>query len=313
VRPASLALSAVFASLVLVACGSGGNGDPEPSIPADLHGSGTPLATLNDRTKTPIPPSSNTLIDLTSLRVMHIDTFDETGDGKSIGDIYVADFGTGGVGPYQGGLVFSPSYSPPSFRTAVGDVVDISTEYSEFEINTPTLIACCKGWTTPELTGATISLRYDGVNKPLDVAEAPYEDFIVTDLPSYQAHGRKWLSMLVQVKNVVVLNGYAESSGRGTVLLTQADYTCTNVNMLNDPECPRPNMNCQQAGALAYCSDGAGALELTNELYDMGADTSVTDPTSGLVPGTILSSVTGLVTLFNRLHVAPRASSDIAR
>ena len=86
--------------------------------------------------------------------------------------------------------------------------------------------------------------------------------------------GNQWTSMLVQVKNVTL----------------QA-----------------PGLTNDQKGRItgSITSDTNNGAEIDNELYDM----KVTD----FPPGTVFSSIVGVVTYFYNFHISPRSAADLHR
>ena len=283
-RSAALALAVV--SVAALACSDGGKGDSQPAVLGSLRGSAHSLAELNDRTRTVAAPQPTDVLQISGVRVTWIDTFDETGTGQ-VGDVFVQDlfapdetFGRG----YEGMLLFQPGYSPPSFRATTGDVLDLNGQYSEFQV--PKQAYLDKIWRTPEMKGATISLRLDAAGAMTSAATMPFGDMFL-----FQT-GRRWLSMLVTVENVVVqpctgssCSGvFAVSGGRASANLT--DMLGTVVSKTT-PDGTKP----------------LGQPGITNELMDI---TKVP-----LQPGQTIKRLTGLVTLFDRFHVAPRTADDI--
>lgn len=95
------------------------------------------------------------------------------------------------------------------------------------------------------------------------------------DLKSYEA-ARPWLGMLVRVEDVRILGAPNSSGGRYTVAI--------------------------DVGTGLAPTDGVP--ELSNELYDLEADGPV------LAKGTAFRSVTGLVTYFYGVRLAPRSPAD---
>jgi hypothetical protein len=230
-----LLLAAVF----LGGC-DGGDGDQPTKPLANQLGDGSrlsriikpatwldPADTFSDHC-TAIPPDRS--VYLSGLSIIAIDTFDETGDGKSSGNYYVADTAADPK-PYSGVTLYRPSFSPPDLRLAEGDVVDFLGTFMEF--NGPSTFKFSHCRTLPELSGA-LTFRFDN-NQPLPVKEIPLEE-----LKSYET-GRPYLGTIVKVVDVKLdTNGASASSGRFTSGL-----------------------------AVGPIADVADVPRVTNELFDM--------------------------------------------
>jgi hypothetical protein len=201
------------------------------------------------------------------LTVVAIDTFDETMDGKSLGNIYLQDTRCDGE-PYAGVQAFSAGFAPPDLRLAVGDVVDVNGDTEEFRGPTSKpneLFTDCRS--LPEFTG-TLIFRFDSLGPPQPV------DIELSDLVGYD-NGRRYLGMLVRVKNVTLSAAAANSDGRYT-----APFTVSAPSVEDVPK-------------------------IDNELFDLqGAEPS-------LPAGTAFASVTGIVTYFYNFNIAPRSLDDI--
>ena len=287
--PIALALTVVL----VAACSDGGQGDGQPSVMGSLRGAGHTLAELNDRSRTVDVPPAKAILQVTGTRVTWVDTFDETGTGQ-VGDVFVQDlfpppapFKRG----YEGMLLFQPAYSPPSFRPSTGDVLDLSGQYQEFQVPKQGTYLD-KTWRTPEMKGATLSLRLDAAGSAVE----PVDDATIPDFFAY-ATGRRWLSMLVTLHDVVVMpctgstcNGVAYTGGgRASINLTTMDNQVVPVPPTPAPGAPKTFVLQQPA--------------ISNELFDI-----LQVP---LQAGQTLKSVTGIVTLFSGFHVAPRTAADI--
>lgn len=291
VRPvawACIGRACIVASALASGCSDGGGGEPSLLVKGQVLGAGRKIADLTDPSKPRVSPTE--LLQVSGVRVVAIDQYDET-NGGAAGGIYLQDF-TETPKAFEGVLAFKPAYTPPTFRASIGDVVDVSTLYSDF---IPSFLqAKYPRRLLPELTGNTISLRFDAPYKPLvpvvldNVADAtldaqPFDKEgaacsvggRVQDLLLYDC-GRRWLSMLVTLKGVAL----------------------------------NPTANKDNAGRFAYfisIRDGVDQNDqatITNELFDLGG--------SGFKPEDGKRyDITGIVTLFQRFHVAPRTLADI--
>lgn len=190
-------------------CSSGGHGelDSAPVVKGSVLGPSPKLAQYTDLKNE--RPNTNDILQFTGLRVSVVDTFDETGTGASSGAIYLQEF-SDTPGPYQAIQAFKPTFSPPTFRASVGDVVDAVGQYEDFA---PAVVPPFPvGQTIPELS-AKLTLRFDAPYIPIKPVEIP-----LSDLTAYNT-GRQWISMLVTVKNVVVHTAISTNKGRSAIAL----------------------------------------------------------------------------------------------
>ncbi|MCK6536158.1 MAG: hypothetical protein L6Q84_24600 [Polyangiaceae bacterium] len=258
------------------ACGEGAPGDLDkvPPTGGDILGGGQRLHQLNDRTGGAHPPDG-TLVNVTAVSVLAVDTYDETSDGASAGNIYAQDLPVGGATPPYGGItLFDASFSPPTLRIAAGDVVDVRGTYDEFEGPSSSPFKCtdpkdeesCAS--LPEIVGGNISLRFEyGVPAPVVIP--------LSELATYET-GRKWIGVLVRVENVKAqADGVKSTSGRFAV-------------KLDTPT-----------------SDPKGLPTINNALLDLEG--------TGLPfkTGTAFKSVTGVVQYFYNFAISPRTKDDI--
>jgi hypothetical protein len=249
--------------LVAGACDEGGGGDPPIPINSNAFGHGSSLASLIDPAVRGAAPTDDRVVEVTGVRVVHIDTFDETGQGR-VGNVFLADAGAQ-PGPYHAVLAFAPVYSPPSYRAIPGDVVDASGTFDEFlpPAGQPQRFL-------PELVRPTLVARFDEVGGPLQ--PVPIQ---LTDLTKYET-GRQWISTLVTVENVQILELELNPTGRARIRLNGGTG-------LEPSDLPT----------------------ITNELFDLS--------NAGLQfeVGQTIKKVTGMVTLFGNFSIAPRTTADI--
>lgn len=230
--PSPRLLLALVPLALATACSSP-SGDPHATPNPDPLGGGARIRDITNTNLTTHPKPSpnpvgclsvNTPVNVTGAVVLWNDVFDETGDGKSRGSVYVQDVGpqTPPV-PFSGIGVFSPSYVPADLRIAPGDVLDMNGPYQE-----ATCIGSARfgmGQVLPQLAKPVGTFRYE--YKVPDPASID-----VNDLNDY-TKGRQWLGMLVTVHDVTVQGGQVDSSGhRVTYALTTAGST--SVSMSNE-------------------------------------------------------------------------------
>jgi len=218
-RAAWLAASTLLVASLLGCSGTGdgGTGDP-PSAPiADPCGGGerlpnvvVPAAWLDptDKTSTSCAYPADRNVNLSGLRIIAIDKFDETNDG-STGNYYVQEACTNPLGPYSGMTAYAPSFSPPDLRLADGDVVDMLGNFSEFKGPSNGPFPYCR--TLPEV-GGTMTFRFE-LGPDITPTTIP-----LSDLKTYDT-ARQWLGMLVRLEGVTVFDVVDSASGRYAIRL----------------------------------------------------------------------------------------------
>lgn len=253
---------AALGLLFLSAC-SGGGGDKPAVIEPSSLGDGLRIRTVQN----PMDPSHvmpGGTAHVTSAVVTAIDTFDETNDGKSRGTIYLQDVDK--TDPFSGISLFSPSFQPSNLRLFAGDLVDLTGTYVELHT-----IGTTVDFGTaflPQFDHPSLVFRSEAPKMPAPVV------INVLDLFDFNV-GRKWIGMLVTVKDVPVALGATagvDKNGKPTGRVT------------------------------ASFSSNKGP-QISNELFDMKP---------GSIPdGAQLKSLTGIVTYFFNLKIAPRSQADI--
>jgi hypothetical protein len=260
----------------LVSCssgGDGGGGDPHSNngIP--------PVGGKDKRIRDIADPGVDGHADIVSTTqavsgaiVIAVDSFDETQNGKSIGTIYVQDLGS--KEPYSGITLFAPTFNPGNLAVSPGDVLDMRGKYTEAK-TIGTTVTFAPDSVLPQISQPVATFRYETqVPEPLDIDAADLTDF---------KKGRRWMGMLVRVKNVTLQRDASAdpASGRVTVDLSEG-----------------------VAGAAKGC-DAAfpKPASLTNDLFDVAS--------MNLTKGTVLKSVVGVVGFFCNLKLAPRSKADI--
>lgn len=237
----------------LMACSSR-DGDPPEAAQPNVLGPGTRLRDI----QSPGAGQAGRAVRVSSAVVVAVDGFDETRDGSSRGTVWLQDVDY--VGPYGGISLFNPAFQPANLRLSPGDVVDLDGQYVEQR----TIGSTVDFGTSylPQLVKPVTTFRYEvAVPKPIEIP--------LTDL-MYFSTGRKWIGVLVTVKDVVVANaptGDSKNSGRRTA---------------------------------AFTTD-KGSPALSNELSELPS----------FAPGTTFKSITGVVTFFFNLKIAPRSADDL--
>lgn len=220
----------------------------------------------------PLKAAHKTSVAVSGVVVVAVDEYDETHNGKSTGSIYVSDLGSDK--PYSGISLFNPSFIPGNLRVGAGDALDLRGEFQENQ-NIPVKFA--PGAFLVQIASPIGTFRFDAeVPKPVAIN--------VEDLADY-AKGRKWLNMLVTVKNVTVQRDLFGASGSGRLSADLLPST-TQGTVPCDGPFPKPPT-------------------IVNELMDL-------EPLH-IEKGTTIKSLTGVVTYFCNLHIAPRTEADIVR
>lgn len=190
-------------ALVLSSCRSS-DGDPPRERDPSVLGNGSTLHGLLDpesEDKIDVsPPATCGLtfsapVNVTGAQVNWVDRYQETTDGSSsTGTIWVQDFGA--TGPWSGTSFFSPSFVPSNLTLGAGDVIDFNGLYQESVCIGANVNFQQRGGTArlAQIATPTVTLRFD--NNPATPVEIPLDD-----LYDFET-GRKWIGMLVTIRNV---------------------------------------------------------------------------------------------------------------
>ncbi len=274
------------ASLALLAfapsCDSEQGDPPSPSVVPPPAGKDHRIHEIRDP-QSPTKAAHKSPVAVSGAVVIAVDQFDETHNGKSTGTIYVQDLGSQEA--YSGISLFNPSFVPGNLRVGPGDALDLRGEFQE---NQDIPIKFAPGAFLVQLSNAIGTFRFDA-NVPAPVTEVDdgaggKRPLTIEDLADY-ATGSKWLNMLVTVKNVTVTSDAFGSSGRRSWSLM--------------PEIPNADTACD--------APFPKVPTLANELTDLAA----LPPEKALKKGVVIKSLTGVVTFFCNLHIAPRNANDI--
>jgi plastocyanin len=178
-------------------------------------------------------PCAGTFVDITSVVVTAIDTFDETNNGKSIGTVFVQDADMSL--PYSGISLYEPAFIPANLRVAPGDVVDMTnSEYTEQHtigstVNFGTAFL-------PQMEKPPVQLSFETqVPAPVVVNLSDLLSFSPTGT---SAGGRQWIGMLITLQNVTVVGApTGDGSGRVTAPITNTvNAPSINNELWNLPE-----------------------------------------------------------------------------
>jgi hypothetical protein len=243
---------------------SGGGGDPPRSLGApSALGQGSRIRdVINPALET--KALAGTAVNVTGASVVYVDTFDEVGDGSSRGAIYVEDLDVGsrvdaGRG-FSGVSLFSPTFIPSDLKVTPGDVLDLNGLYTE---------ALSRG-AAKFKNGPLVQLERPVANFRFEAAPIPATVIDVNDLLTYET-GRKWMGMLVTVRDVSFEGDPVANKGRLTNVVVGA-------------------------------TDNRDSPVVSNELMRLTAD--------DLAKGKRFKSITGVCTYFFNLKIAPRSAAD---
>ncbi|HEY1957879.1 MAG TPA: hypothetical protein VGH28_19800 [Polyangiaceae bacterium] len=256
----------VMGALALGACSKASDNDPPQTLNPNPLGPGDRLRDVQDPASQSYAPNQN--VDVTSVVVTAVDEFDETHNGKSRGTIFVQDADQ--ALPYAGISLYSPTYVPANLRLAPGDVVDMNGQYVEQQtIGTTVNFAPAF---LPQMSKPQVQLQFE-TQEPQPV-EVP-----LSDLQSFDT-ARKWIGMLVVVKDVTMFAApsASDSSGRVSAAIT------------ND----------------------ANSAALNNELWDLQPWTG-TNTSNSFAAGTHFASVTGIVDFFFNIFLCTRSMNDLVQ
>jgi hypothetical protein len=274
-----LARLSSFCGLVSLAfaCGGPGEGGGDPGVNLGVPPPAGKDKRIREIADPKSPTKANDLADVavSGAVVVAVDQYDETANGRSRGTIYVQDLDvTNETAPYSAISLFAPSFIPGNLRVAAGDVLDLRGTYQETKTIGPT-VTFTPGAPLPQLAQPIATFRFDAkVHPPRDID--------VADLKSYDT-GRKWLNMLVRVKDVT-LERDATAAQAGSRI--SAALLPGGTGDACDAPFPK-------------------APVLVNELMDL-------NPLE-LKKGQRIKSITGVVTYFCNFHIAPRSPADIEK
>lgn len=265
-------LLAFVALAGLASCDSQFGDTPSAAFVPPPAGKGHRIYEVGDPANA-LKAASGSSVSVSGAVVVAVDTFDETHNGKGAGTIYVADLGS--AEPYSGISLFNPSWVPGNLRVGAGDALDLAGTYQE---NSSVPILFPPDTYLVQIANPIGTFRYEAmVPEPVEIE--------IEELSKFDT-GRKWMNMIVTVHDVTVEDDLTAppASGRQSGGLL-------------------PDINSGKSPNGSVCPAFPTPPSLVNELMD-------------LVPiqikkGTKLKSLTGVVTFFCNIHIAPRTEADI--
>ncbi len=261
--------------LALVACSSQvGDGPANKGAPPP-GGKDSHVRDLADPTREGHAALVATKQSVSGAVVLAVDTYDETQNGKGTGTVYVQDIGATRVTPYSGITLFAATFSPGNLAIVPGDVLDLRGEYQESQqipSTPPTVFP--KDSLLPQIAQPIATFRFETQEpEPIDIDAADLSDY---------ASGRRWLGMLVRVRNIVVAKDpFVGSTGRVSIDLPPVIKTAGTA-------CDTPFPK---------------SASVVNDLFDLGS--------VGIAKDTRISFVVGVVGYFCTFKLAPRSKADI--
>lgn len=272
-RIARLLLAFGLVTASAVACDSQFGDTPTATFVPPPQGKDKTIAQIADpESQDRVKPGSS--VSVSGAVIVAVDTYNETPGGNAAGTIYVSDLSGA---PYSGAALFNPTWVPGNLRPGAGDAFDFQGTYTE----SGTLpIVFAPDTFLVQLSNPVGTFRYEA-----SVPEPTVID--IEDLETFEK-GRQWMNMLVTVKNVTVYRDLTTASKSGRL----------SAGLL-----PAPTGDAGVASNGSVCAPFPQAPTLVNELMD-------------LVPlqikeGTKLKSLTGIVSFFCNLHIAPRTAADV--
>lgn len=236
-------LRGLFGLLGLVAvaaCGSAGGGDlnhlnDQPiALGTPIHDANAPdhpLVKLCGTYATQCAPSDTNCptqcptLHAKGVVVTGVDRYDETADGKSIGNIYVQDpIQTGDRGtPYSGLTLFQTQTIPSDLPLQPGYGVDISGAYQPFPGPSSGVFAV----PLPEMTKGSLTLSYEGRDPaPIDVT---LDDFSGNG-------GMAFVGRLVRMKNVSITSTFSVPRHEAAINSSTTLVMASQFFPLDDPK-----------------------------------------------------------------------------
>jgi hypothetical protein len=264
----------------IVACGTQSNDDPKPYAIPSPAGKGNRIREIVNP-KSDKHAQNKQSVSVSGAAVVHVDTFDETQNGKSTGTIYVQDVGS--KEPFSGISLFAPTFVPGNLRVGPGDVLQMTGQFQE---NTNIGAAnFADGTALTQISQPTATFMFE--TTPVDPVEIDLAELSDWD------KGRRWIGMLVRVKNVRIRDLGKQPDQQNRYSQDLHDPPPGFKNACNAPF-PRP-------------------ASMPNELFDLYGYISKLAADPGFAANPTFKSVTGVVTFFCNLHLSPRSAADFER
>jgi hypothetical protein len=264
--------------LVAVSCAGGADDKAESARAPSPYGAEIRIRAFQNPSS-PAFMATNGPVQITGAVFTHVDTFDETRDGKSTGAIYIQDAELKALGradaehAYAGLSLFAPTFIPADLRLSPGDVLDFNGTFARYTAISDAIFKAPQFLS--QLSRLVGTVRFDHIQAP----EPTLID--VNDLTNFEV-GKKWIGLLVTVKNVSILAPPCLDKGRVTSTIAGDAETA--------------NLPCKAPGK-------RDLPVVSNEFYDLKSE--------DIGAGKTYASMTGFCTYFFNLRIAPRSPADL--
>ena len=284
-----IALIAVL-GLAVVACATQTNDPPKPYAIPGASGKADKIKDVVD----PASPKHKNDKDSASVSgaaVVHVDTFDETLNGKSTGTIYVQDVGSDAdpdkPEPFSGISLFAPTFVPGNLKVGPGDVLEMTGTYQENKnISTAVFAMGPPQAVLAQIAQPTATFMYETrAIQPVNIT--------LEDLQTFEK-GRRWIGMLVRVKNLKLFGDLSRAEMTGGRFSMDLSDPPPGFKNACDAPFPRP-------------------AAITNELMDLPRYITEQAKDPAFAKNPTFSEVVGVVTFFCNLHLSPRSAADFKR
>jgi hypothetical protein len=271
-------MASALLMFLALSCAGGAEDKAEATRAPSPYGAGIRIRAIQNPSS-PAYVATDGRVRITGAVFTHVDTFDETRDGKSIGAIYIQDAEltsqklADADHAYAGLSLFAPTFIPTDLRLSPGDVLDFNGTFARYTAISNAIFKAPQF--LPQLSRAVGTVRFDHIQAP----EPTLID--VNDLTNFEI-GKKWIGLLVTVKNVTILAPPCLDKGRVTSTIAGDAETA--------------NLPCKDPGK-------RDLPVVSNEFYDLKSE--------DIGAGKTYASMTGICTYFFNLKIAPRSPADL--
>lgn len=274
-------LCALPLALCSAACSERAGDTPLASGPPPVHGSDKRIKDVTDPARSDHADYLQSSPAISGAVVIAVDTYDETRNGKSMGTVYVQDIGS--QDPYSGISLFAPAFGPGTPRISSGDVLDLRGDYQETTKIGATVVFA-PGAVLPQIAQPISVFRFEtSVPAPVLLDEKGRSGGGWAEVLRNFDQARPWLGMLVRITGVTLHgSGAAATSGRVSIPLHENSGN-SGGGRCQDPF-PKP-------------------ASVVNDLFPL--------ENLNLQEGQTVKSITGVLSFFCSVRIAPRSAADI--